>query len=123
MFRLEKKFRFEASHVLPYHDGKCARMHGHSWVGTLVLEADGLQQSGPQTGMVWDFGLVSLAIKNLLEWSLDHWHLNDTTGLTNPTSEELARWIFNKVKADLPLLTEVRVEETCTSSANYRPNP
>lgn len=121
MFRLEKTFRFEASHQLPKHDGKCARLHGHSWVGRVVIEGPDLIGDGAKAGMLQDYGDLSAVVKPLVDGYLDHWHLNDSTGLENPTSEELARWIFHKLKASLPLLTEVQIEETCTSKAIYRP--
>ncbi len=121
MFRLQKKFRFEASHQLPNHDGKCARLHGHSWVGTVTLEDYDLITQGPKAGMVMDFGDVSGVLRDLVDGSLDHWHLNDSTGLVNPTSEELARWVFGKLRPSLPQLVSVTIEETCTSSAEYRP--
>lgn len=121
MFTLEKEFRFEASHRLPLHDGKCQRLHGHSWAGKVILQGDELQASGPQSGMLQDFGRVSAALKPLLEEKLDHWHLNETTGLSNPTSEELARWVFNHLKPLLHLLVAVRIEETCTSACTFKP--
>jgi 6-pyruvoyltetrahydropterin/6-carboxytetrahydropterin synthase len=121
MFKLRKKFTFEASHRLPQHDGKCQRLHGHSWVGELLCEDTELVTTGPKAGMLVDFGDLSAAVKPLVEKYLDHWHLNDTTGLDNPTSEELARWIYNKLKPDLPWLVAVTIQETCTSSCEYRP--
>lgn len=120
MFRLEKTFRFEASHQLPNHDGKCRRLHGHSWVGTLICADALLVTQGPKAGMLVDFGDLSKAIKPLLDEYLDHWHLNDKLPMENPTSEEIARWIFDKLKPDLPWLVAVRIEETCTSAAEYR---
>lgn len=54
MFRLEKTFRFEASHQLPKHDGKCARLHGHSWVGRVVIEGPDLIGDGAKAGMLQD---------------------------------------------------------------------
>lgn len=120
-FRLEKTFRFEASHQLPKHDGKCARLHGHSWIGRIVVEGNDLATSGPKEGMLIDYYDLSAAINPLVEQHLDHWHLNDSTGLSNPTSEELARWIFNHLRYKLPNLTEVQIEETCTSKCIYRP--
>jgi 6-pyruvoyltetrahydropterin/6-carboxytetrahydropterin synthase len=122
VYRLEKKFRFEASHQLPQHDGKCRRLHGHSWVGTLILEGDDtdLVVGGPKSGMLVDFGDVSRLLSDVLDRYLDHHHLNDTTRLENPTSELLAWWIYQRMKPRLPLLRCVRIEETCTSAAEYR---
>lgn len=121
MFTLEKTFSFEASHQLPLHDGKCARLHGHSWKMTVFLRSPGLHDSGPQTDMVQDFGRISAAVRPLVDGKLDHWHLNETTGLANPTSEALARWVFQQLEPELPLLHAVRVEETCTSACTYTP--
>ncbi len=121
MFKLEKTFRFEASHQLPKHDGKCARLHGHSWIGKVVVEGPELLEGGPKSGMLIDYGDLSNLLKPLVEGSLDHWHLNESTGLENPTSEELARWIYYRLKNLLPNLVAVRIDETCTSSAEYRP--
>ena len=51
---------------------------------------------------------------------LDHHCLNDVPGLENPTSEVLARWIWNNLKPDLPNLPRVVINETCTSGCIYR---
>lgn len=121
VYRLEKEFRFEASHQLPKHDGKCRRLHGHSWVGRIVVEGDRLSTDGPKTGMLIDYGDLGQAVAPLVDQYLDHHHLNETTGLENPTSEELARWIYDRLKPRIGLLKEVRVLETCTSECVYRP--
>lgn len=123
-FRIRKSFSFEASHQLPNHDGKCQRLHGHSWKGHVVVCSldSSLQETGPKAGMLMDFGDLSLILKPLVDEYLDHYHLNDSTGLANPTSEELARWIYDKLNPLIPknaLLEEVRIEETCTSEASY----
>ena len=115
---LEKDFRFEASHQLPNHEGKCRRLHGHSWKMTVKV-AGQLQTEGSQQGMVTDYGVLSAIVKPLIDEKLDHWHLNDTTKLENPTSEELARWIFQRLKGAIPNLIAVQVEETCTARCTY----
>lgn len=120
-YTLFKTFTFEAAHRLPLHDGKCARLHGHSWVGTAILEAEGTQDSGPETGMVMDFGKVSAAIAGLVEMCLDHHYLNESLGMTSPTCESVARWVYQALKPRLPLLVAVRINETCTSACEYRP--
>lgn len=118
-WRLEKRFKFEASHQLPNHDGKCARLHGHSWQGALSVEGDKLHEDGPKAGMVIDFGDISKVINPLVEQFLDHHHLNETTGLENPTSEEIARWIHRQVAHLFSGEVTVRIEETCSSACSY----
>lgn len=120
MFRLTKRGRFEASHVLPRHDGKCARLHGHSWQVEVEVAGQSLQSSGPRSGMVADYGDLAAPLKELIEEKLDHYHLNDSTGLENPTSEELARWVFYQLRTRIPGLSAVVIEETCTSRCEFR---
>lgn len=131
MWTLEKTITFEASHVLPHHNGKCARLHGHSWKATVALSGIALQVDGPQRGMVVDFAYLKVLLAVLHDTHLDHHHLNDSTGLENPTSEALAKWMFDKLTDMIgdelrPLgvwLSHVRVEETCTSACTYVPDP
>lgn len=124
MFELVKEFKFEAAHMLPHHDGKCRRLHGHSWTLKVHLTGNVLETAGPKQGMLIDYTAVSTVVKPLLESSLDHHYLNETTGLENPTSECLAVWIFNKLQPHLPfLLSAVEICETCTSACIYRPYP
>lgn len=119
MFTLKKRVTFEASHQLPNHDGKCARLHGHSWGMVITVRGGVLQTQGPKEGMLLDYGDVKAAVEPFLTNFLDHWHLNETTGLYSPTSELLARWVFKRLKPSLPLLHSVAIEETCTCSAEY----
>ena len=51
---------------------------------------------------------------------LDHHLLNDIEGLENPTSENLARWIWSELEPDLPTLSKVIVQETCNAGCIYR---
>lgn len=122
MWRLEKDFRFEAAHYLPYHDGKCKRLHGHSWRGKIVVVGPSLQTDGPQRSMLVDFAEMKAAVKKWVDDYLDHEYLNDKLvrwGIESPTSEEIARWLFDRIKVDLPGLKEVWIEETCTSRCMY----
>lgn len=112
-----KEFTFESAHRLPnVEEGhKCGRLHGHSFRVELHVEG-----SVDQTmGWVVDFSDIKAAFKPVLD-QLDHNYLNDIPGLDNPTSENLARWIWQQMKARLPLLSKVVVRETCTSGAIYR---
>jgi 6-pyruvoyl tetrahydropterin synthase/QueD family protein len=114
--KLEREFNFEAAHLLPrVPDGhKCGRLHGHSY--RCWIEIDG--PVDPHAGWVMDFTELKAAFAPLL-MVLDHNYLNDVEGLENPTSENLARWIWARLKPVLPLLTRVRVAETCTSTCAY----
>jgi 6-pyruvoyltetrahydropterin/6-carboxytetrahydropterin synthase len=114
---LSKSFGFEAAHWLPTfpEDHKCRRLHGHSFHVEIVVEGDVPEESG----YLMDFGTIKAAIKPVEE-ALDHRCLNEIEGLENPTSEMLARWIWRRIAPELPLLSEVRIRETCSSSCVYR---
>jgi len=116
---LEKEFTFEAAHKLPHHDGKCARLHGHGYRMIVYVESDRLIESGPKQGMVMDYGDISAIVKPFVEEYLDHWYLNESTGLENPTSEELARWMFEQLRDRGLPLHSIKICETCTSAATY----
>lgn len=73
---------------------------------------------GEATGWVLDFADIKSAFEPLHQ-QLDHNYLNDVAGLQNPTSEEIARWIWTRLKEALPGLKRVVVRETCTSGALY----
>ncbi len=117
IMRLFKEFTFEAAHRLPNvpAEHKCSRLHGHSFV--VKISVDG--EVGETTGWVMDFGEIKVAFKPILE-RLDHYYLNDIPGLENPTSENLARWIWKELIATLPQLSEIEIRETCTSGCIYR---
>lgn len=112
-----REFTFEAAHRLPnVPDGhKCARLHGHSFRVTLHVEGP----VGADSGWVMDFADLTEAFRPTWE-RLDHHYLNEIPGLENPTSEVLARWIWNELKPGLPGLVQVSVRETCTSGCVYR---
>lgn len=117
-----KEFRFEASHQLPNHDGKCARLHGHSWRCVIYVAGDQLINTGAKQDMIMDYDEIKKYVKPLLDNYLDHYHLNETTGLTNPTSEAIAKWIYEQLEDQIPGLVAVRIDETCTSQCVYSKN-
>lgn len=123
MYTLTKSFMFEASHILRHHDGKCARLHGHSYTLTVEVSSQTLQRTGSETNMVTDFGRISSSVKKLLLSHLDHHHLNDTLQTDSPTAEYIAGWCFKMLKPALPQLSAVTIQETMTSSATFRPTP
>ncbi len=112
-----KEFTFEAAHRLPnVPDGhKCGRLHGHSF--RVALHVAGPVE--PESGWLMDFGDLKHFFQPLYN-QLDHNYLNEINGLENPTSENIARWIWDNLKPIVPQLTEVVVKETCTCGAIYR---
>lgn len=114
---LRKSFQFEAAHLLPLlpETHKCRRLHGHSFRVELTVKGP----LDPAMGWVMDYADLKDAFKPLWE-QLDHRYLNEIPGLENPTSEHIARWIFDRLKPTLPLLSRIEVAETCTSRCIYR---
>lgn len=120
---LYKEFRFEAAHRLPNYNGKCSRLHGHSWVGRIYVRGDTLIKEGSQQGMIIDYGLIQKYLQPLVDNFLDHYYLNESLEIENPTSEIVARWIFDQLEvAKLPGLYAVEIRETCTSGCTYKKN-
>ncbi|HZT11945.1 MAG TPA: 6-carboxytetrahydropterin synthase [Candidatus Baltobacteraceae bacterium] len=115
--QIRKHFRFEAAHVLPYHLGKCARPHGHSYRLEVALRGP-IRTSGPATGMIEDFDTVREIVHRHVVDELDHTSLNDR--IANPTCEEILAWIWEKLDRALPGLDELVLWETATSCATLR---
>lgn len=113
---LFRRFRFEAAHLLPKvaEDHKCRRLHGHSYAVTIHIV-------GPldeELGWVVDFADLDNTFRPVL-YQLDHHFLNEIPGLENPTSENLAIWVWDRLAPALPGLERVVVEETCESGCTY----
>ncbi len=114
-----KQFTFEAAHLLPNvpEDHKCHRLHGHSYSVRVYVEGD----LDPQLGWVTDFADIKKAYQPIRQ-ELDHYYLNDIGGLENPTAENIARWIWERLQPRLPNLSKIEIGETCTSGCVYRGN-
>ena len=115
--RLTKSFSFEAAHDLPtFPDGhKCRRLHGHSFRFDVVVAGE----VPAEKGFLIDYGDITVAVAPILS-KLDHFYLNEIPGLSNPTSETLSKWIYDRVKPALPMLHAILLHETCTSTCEYR---
>ncbi len=114
---LVKEYRFEAAHRLPEvpHGHKCARLHGHSF----KFEIHVVGPVNERTGWLIDYGVLDEAVNPLVA-QLDHFYLNEIEGLANPTSEILARWLFDRIRARVPQLVAVTLYETCDARCIYR---
>ncbi len=109
-----KEVRFEAAHRLPYYDGPCRELHGHSY--RLVIAAAG--QVNPDTGILVDFYELQAIVQAEVLDRLDHKDLNDT--IENPTAENIAVYIWGKLAPKMPELHEIQLYETADSCVIYR---
>ena len=104
-FHIVKEFQFEAAHVFAHkpqgHEN--TRVHGHSFKVEVALSGE-----PDATGCVVDFETVGRAVEGV-RTRLDHYLLNDIPGLGTPSLENLARWIAEQLRGDLPQLTSVVV--------------
>lgn len=139
MYSLKVQGAFSSAHNLRGYKGKCEDLHGHNWVVEIVIKSACLDN----IGMVLDFKYLKKKLNACLE-KMDHKYLNQLpyfkknnspkgrspkmTGScrrlpvsngVNPTSENIAKYIYDKLKPQIPLLKCVTVWENSTSSANY----
>lgn len=124
MFILKQKFSFEASHQLLHHQGKCARVHGHSWQGEILVSAAAVKPFGPDKNMVMDFRDLRSDLDTIVHEKLDHHHLNDTLMTDSPTCEFVAEWLYNHLQqvfkeGGIVKLLSVQIMETCSSGVVY----
>lgn len=114
--RLVNEFRFEAAHRLPQVPAghKCERLHGHSF----KIEVTVSGAVDPKTGWFIDYSVIH-DVWQPLHQLLDHNYLNEVPGLENPTSELLAKWIWDRMKPSLPSLSRITVFETCDARCEY----
>lgn len=115
MYELMVEGTFDAAHQLTGYDGPCEKLHGHTWKAQIFIKGDRLNK----LGMVRDFKEIKLILQFAIS-KLDHTNLNVIPYFkkVNPTSENVARYIFDQVskKADV---TKVTVFESPTTSASY----
>ena len=111
-----KVFKFDAAHRLSNVPAghKCAQLHGHSFRVEIHLRG----KADLQTGWVMDFADITAACLPVID-QLDHKYLNDIAGLANPTSENLARWIWQNLLPSLPQLSKIIVQESTESGCIY----
>ena len=115
-FELKQHFQIESARFLPHLDKNhpCSHMHGHSF--KIVLSILGPLDS--QIGWVMDYHEITRVMAPLLSL-LDHKVLNEVSGLENPTSEHLAKWLYEKVKEKIPQLKSVNISETLNTECIY----
>ncbi len=115
-FELKQHFQIESARFLPHLPAShpCSRMHGHSFKIILTMVGD----LDPKIGWVIDYNEIADRMKPWLHM-IDHRVLNEIEGLENPTSELLAKWIFDRAQVVLPQLKRVTVAETPLTECTY----
>jgi len=115
MYRLRVETQFDAAHKMIGYEGKCSRLHGHTWKVEVFVVGEKLNE----IGVLFDFNVIKEKLKEITE-KLDHSFLNDFKEIGNPTCENIAKYIFENLK-NLPnaKLEKVRVWESAKSYAEY----
>jgi queuosine biosynthesis protein QueD len=113
---LFREFTFESARKLTRlpENHKCSRVHGHTFRVIIHVAGD----IDADTGWLMDFSELDSKINQIRE-QLDHGFLNDIPGLENPTTENIARWIWNTLKPGLVCLSRVVIQENPFSGCIY----
>ena len=117
MYRLRVSSEFDAAHKIEGYEGKCGRLHGH----TYKVEAFLLSKESGAIGISVDLNVLKQKLRSVTD-QFDHSYLNEFKELDNPSTENLSRYIYQRLKADLPskvILEKVRVWETPKSWIEY----
>lgn len=113
---ISKTFTIDSAHRLTGVPSghKCGRVHGHTFTIDIYVKGD----VDPFTGFVIDFSDIAHAFGPLRD-QIDHTYLNEIEGLENPTSENLAQWIWVRLKPNLPTLSRIVIKETPNAGCSY----
>jgi len=116
MFRLKIEGSFSSAHNLRGYKGKCEDLHGHNWRVEISAQSTELDD----IGMLLDFKYLKNKLNAVLE-TMDHKYLNKLVFFKriNPTSENIAKYVYDQLKPRIPLLNSVTVWENSTSAATY----
>ena len=107
-----KIFTFDSAHQLKDYQGQCANLHGHTYILHVTVKGE-----IKADGLVIDFAIIKKIVKKQIMESLDHKYLNDI--ISQPSAENIAVWIWNKLDKKMPLY-EIKLWETPTSYVTYQ---
>ena len=116
MFEVKIETHFSSAHHLLNYKGKCENPHGHNWKVEVYAKGDKLNESN----ILIDFKVLKEKTNSIIDY-LDHKDLNELPEFQgqSPSSEFIAKFIFEKLKAQIPEISRVNVWETETSRASY----
>jgi len=110
---ITKIVQFHAAHKLSGTGGACDNLHGHTYKMHISIEGD----VDPKTGMVIDFHALKKIINEEALSQLDHHYLNDF--IEQPTVENIAEWVWKRLKPKMAGLHEIKIFETDNSYVTY----
>ena len=116
MYEIKAQLYFSAAHHLLNYDGECENQHGHNWLVEAYVQGTELDNSN----ILIDYKILKKHLKEVLNL-LDHKDINeleDFKGIS-PSSETLAKYIYKKMKANVPQISKISIWETATSCASY----
>ena len=116
MFEIKKQMYFSAAHHLLNYDGECENQHGHNWLVEVYVKGTELDKSN----ILVDYKVLKKEMKKVLDL-LDHKDINQLEYFKgiSPSSEMLAKFIYDRMKETFPNISKVSVWETSTSCATY----
>jgi 6-pyruvoyltetrahydropterin/6-carboxytetrahydropterin synthase len=116
MYSIKVEAHFSAAHNLRGYRGKCEELHGHNWRVEAVVSCNKLDK----IGMALDFKCLKTRLNKILE-KLDHKYLNNIPYFkkANPTSENIARFIYESLKPQVKALSAITVWESENACATY----
>lgn len=107
MYTVTKRIEVSGAHHLKLdYNSPCSNLHGHNWIIDVTLKAENLNQNG----MILDFTEIKKIVMKF-----DHAVINDVLPHVNPTAENMAKWLCDKI----PYCVKVSVQETEGNVATY----
>lgn len=116
MYELKAQMYFSAAHHLLNYEGDCENQHGHNWLVEVFVKGDQLDKSN----ILIDYKVLKRELKAVLDY-LDHQDINELPEFKgiSPSSEVLAKFIYEKMKEKIAITCKVSIWETPTSCASY----
>lgn len=116
MYELKAQMYFSAAHHLLNYDGDCENQHGHNWLVEAFVSGEELDKSN----ILVDYKVIKTTLKKVLDY-LDHQDINELPEFKDisPSSEIIAKFIYDKMKTQLGSISKISVWETPTSCASY----
>lgn len=116
MYEIKAQLYFSAAHHLLNYDGECENQHGHNWLVEAYVQGTELDKSN----ILIDYKILKKHLKEVLNL-LDHKDINELEDFKSisPSSETLAKYIYEKMKANVPQISKISIWETATSCASY----